>query len=322
MNNDFIIFSLPNDEQFYFLSNQEFGSHKIEFLSFDNSKKIMFKNNVLKKIDLEDFCFNNLKFRFYSASFILNIKKYCTIVDYCIDQIRNQFFQKIVVSRIQKFNYSKIDLNCSIKNLRIKFPTAFVYFFVKNDIIWMGATPEFLGKISGNLFETISLAGTIFRESTFSLKEINEQKIVTNFIKNILKKYAYSIIEMNSNLEYVYGNLKHLITYFRLLINPLNYEKLINQLYPTPAICGLPQMKTFNFIKQIEPHNREFYAGKIIINLFVSKMVFINLRCLQVFRNFFEVFVGSGITLDSVSAYEWNETENKIKSIVNNLIYF
>lgn len=207
-------------------------------------------------------------------------------------------------------------------NLRIKFPNTFIYFFVKNQIVWIGATPELLGKISGRLFETISLAGTVLKNNSFSLKEINEQKIVTYFIKKILKKYSYSIIEMNSNLECVYNNLKHIMTSFRLLINPLKYVELINELYPTPAICGFPQKKTFYYINKIEPHSREFYSGKININVCHSKMVFINLRCLKLFKECFAVFVGSGITLDSISEYEWNETENKINSLINNLYYF
>lgn len=322
MNNDFIIFSLPHEKEFYLLSHKKIGHQKIEFLFFDSSKNIVFQSNVVKKISLEDSYFTNLIFQDHSKSILLNINRYCSIVDDCIEKIKNKVFKKIIISRIKRFNYLKINLSCSIKNLRIKFPSTFIYFFIKNKIVWMGATPELLGKISDNLFETISLAGTIFKDSFFSLKEINEQKIVTNFIKIILKKYSYSIIEMNSNLEYIYDDLKHLITHFKLLINPLNYEKLINELYPTPAICGFPQKKTFNIIQKIEPHNREFYSGKIIINLSFSKMVFINLRCLKIFRNFFEVFVGSGITSDSLSKHEWNETENKIKSILNNLVYF
>lgn len=321
MKNDFIIFSLPEKNFFYLLYNNNNGNQKIEFSSFDAQKKIIFQNHTKKKIFLENLSLNNLNFSPKKSSKELNFKEYLNIFQQCIDKINTNFFKKIVISRVKKINYLQINLIKTLKKLRIEFPKALIYFFIKNKSVWLGATPELLGKLSGNLFKTISLAGTICKnQSSFNQKEIDEQKIVTNFIEFILKKYSKSI-KISKTSDYHYSNLTHLVTKFSGLINPLQYENLIKELHPTPAVCGLPQDKTFKFIQKIEPHNRELYCGKIQINLYNSKITFVNLRCLKLFKNYFKVFVGSGITSDSNAENEWNETEIKAKSIIKNLVY-
>lgn len=59
MNQDFIIFSLPNEKDFYLLSNKKYGNKKIEFVTFDSLQSVIFKNNIIHKISLDDFFFLN-----------------------------------------------------------------------------------------------------------------------------------------------------------------------------------------------------------------------------------------------------------------------
>lgn len=320
MNNDFIVFSLPEHQKFYILLNNDRGDQKIEFSTFDDQKKIVFQNHTITSGFLEDFSLSDLNLSFNYVSKELFFNQYLNIVQTCIDEIKKNSFKKIVISRIKKFNYSKMNFSQTLKNLRIKFPKAFIYFFVKNKIAWLGATPELLGKLSGCQFETTSLAGTTPQNQSFHSKEINEQKMVTNFIESILKKYS-RYIKISSTSEYYYNNLKHLVTNFSVFINPTQYEKLVNELHPTPAVCGVPQKQTLEFIQKIEPHRRELYCGKIKLNLFHENIYFVNIRCLKLFQMYFDVFVGGGITSHSIPEDEWNETEMKAKSIVENLVY-
>jgi isochorismate synthase len=45
--------------------------------------------------------------------------------------------------------------------------------------------------------------------------------------------------------------------------------------------------------------------------------LFVNLRCLQLFQKQFILYSGAGITASSVAEIEWEETENKMMTMMN-----
>jgi isochorismate synthase len=94
-----------------------------------------------------------------------------------------------------------------------------------------------------------------------------------------------------------------------------NWGELINALHPTPAVCGLPRERALKLIAQHETHNRNFYAGLIGKKSKQELAVFVNLRCMQVTKNDFLLYIGGGITQQSIPENEWNETENKAKTL-------
>jgi isochorismate synthase len=91
---------------------------------------------------------------------------------------------------------------------------------------------------------------------------------------------------------------------------------LIRSLHPTPAVCGLPREKALQLIEKHETHNRNLYAGLIGYKSKEELNVFVNLRCMQVTENDFLLYVGGGITDQSIPENEWNETENKAKTLM------
>ena len=44
---------------------------------------------------------------------------------------------------------------------------------------------------------------------------------------------------------------------------------------------------------------------------------YVNLRCMQIVNDTAKIYVGGGITKDSVAENEWKETQNKAKTIGN-----
>ena len=87
--------------------------------------------------------------------------------------------------------------------------------------------------------------------------------------------------------------------------------------HPTPAVCGLPAKKAKNFILENENYNREFYSGFLgEINIPKSTKnkkshLFVNLRCMSLENNIARIYVGGGITKDSIPEKEWEETVSK-----------
>ncbi len=89
-------------------------------------------------------------------------------------------------------------------------------------------------------------------------------------------------------------------------------------MHPTPAVAGYPKQKAIDFILENENYNREFYTGYFgFINKDKSSKLFVNLRCMQIEKKKLSVYVGGGITKDSNPLNEWQETEDKSKTLLS-----
>ncbi|HNQ28353.1 MAG TPA: chorismate-binding protein, partial [Aquaticitalea sp.] len=173
-------------------------------------------------------------------------------------------------------------------------------------------------------------------------KEKEEQQIVTDFIVEGLHK-SVDKIEVSEVQTVRAGHLLHLKTDILATIHPKTFHMgaLLEQLHPTPAVCGLPKSIAKRFILQNEQYDREYYTGflgelnfkekllrnpngrNIENNAYASvklvSQLYVNLRCMQLKDNQVSVYVGGGITKDSVPEKEWEETVSKsqiIKSIL------
>uniref|UniRef100_A0AAU6WU23 Chorismate-binding protein n=1 Tax=Chryseobacterium endophyticum TaxID=1854762 RepID=A0AAU6WU23_9FLAO len=186
---------------------------------------------------------------------------------------------------------------------------------------WMGAFSEVLGKFSKKTheFETMSLAGTLPVSESWSEKEIEEQKPVTRYIRNILKNYSENIDE-SGTYDHISGNIKHLRTDFKAKIRTEDLDAIIQELHPTPAVCGMPKEFCKESIQKLEKFPRELYAGYIKIETEDTVHYFVNLRCAKLYQNAVHVFVGGGITAQSNPEKEWTETELKSEAVVKNLV--
>ncbi|MAB58387.1 MAG: hypothetical protein CL524_12710 [Aequorivita sp.] len=94
--------------------------------------------------------------------------------------------------------------------------------------------------------------------------------------------------------------------------------KIAAALHPTPAVCGRPQKFAKEFILQNEGYNREFYTGFLgpVNENGASASLMVNLRCMKIENNTARIFVGGGITIGSQPADEWQETQNKMQTML------
>jgi isochorismate synthase len=80
----------------------------------------------------------------------------------------------------------------------------------------------------------------------------------------------------------------------------------------------LPKVEALDFILANEKHDRGYYTGFLgPINIEGKSQVFVNLRCLQLFDSQFVLYSGAGITASSVAEKEWDETDNKMMTMMN-----
>ena len=317
---------LPFAEYFISANLQNFGENLVEFTSFLGDKKLEIKTQSLETLDANDFEI------FFKETLSLpeskglenfpNHENYLQELEKAIETIRENSLAKLVISRPIKKEISNLNLEASFKNICEKYYNTLCYLLITNDEIWMGATPEILGKFnkkSGNFF-TMSLAGTLPLNEEWSDKEIEEQKPVSDYILDKLKLFS-SEVKVSETYTHTSGNIKHLRTDFSAELEIENLENLIKELHPTPAVCGIPKNFCKQKIMEIENYNREFYSGYIKIETEEDIYYFVNLRCAKIFNNCIIAFAGGGITTKSNLEKEWQETELKSQAILNHLIY-
>ena len=251
-------------------------------------------------------------------------KNHIALVEKAIDTIRTDKATKIVLSRCKEIKLDKFDLSELVIRILQLYPTAFRYiWFHPKTGIWCGATPEVLIETNGDSFRTMALAGTQkwseLKRPEWSIKEIDEQEIVVDAIVNRLQKVT-KVVKISKRYNHRAGSLAHLRTDMSGILNnkQATLFKLASTLHPTPAVCGSPLKIAKEFILNNEGYTREFYTGYLgpIGGEQNSAQLFVNLRSMKLSEVKATLFVGGGITVGSVPDEEWEETQNKLQTMM------
>ncbi|KQO25091.1 hypothetical protein ASF10_07955 [Flavobacterium sp. Leaf82] len=327
----FVMYSKPNSRNVFGLLQQNNTLHKIfnykekgfVFASFDEKQLILIPENESEIITAqqEETFFDNIEVE--ELNFDLDAKaQYEDLVSKGISAIKNEEFKKVVLSRSEKVDLAEFDFITTFQNLIELYPTTFSYCFFHPEIgFWMGATPEQLLKANGNVFETTALAGTqkanLEAEISWQQKEKDEQQYVTDFIVKRLREVASSV-DVTEPYSVKAGSIWHIKTDISGVLNDNStLEEVIDTLHPTPAVCGLPKKKAKAFIIENENYERTFYTGFLgelnssFANNEISSDLFVNLRSMQIQQNTAILYMGCGITKESIPEKEWEESVNK-----------
>jgi len=235
-------------------------------------------------------------------------------------------FQKAVLSRIRVVDGDHVHIVPRLfQTLCRKHPNAFVYLFKNDEHFWMGASPEPLLRLSDGHISTVSLAGTRpYAEKHLDLnkwtaKEVLEQEYVTRYIHDVLREFNVKDYRVSSPYVKKAGNLLHLRTDFTLGLEKITQRlwEFVDAMHPTPAVAGQPKEDAITFIKQLEPHDRDYYTGFMgPVNRESGTDLFVNLRCMKITPSYISLYVGGGITLESDPEEEWDETRWKAESLL------
>lgn len=237
-----------------------------------------------------------------------------------LEALEKRNTDKVVLSRSEKFktnrNHEEIFLQ-----LLSNYPKAMVY-WVKHPSLgnWMGASPEKFLSTNKSFLSTVSLAGTKLdigqNNPEWGTKEQEEQAYVSKYILEVLKKYG-NHIDAEGPRNVRAGKLWHLKTDFKMPINTdVDIPNLIEELHPTPAVCGLPKNTARQIISDYEAYDRRYYTGYFGPKTNTQTSYFVNLRCMSLDADTIEVFVGGGITKDSDVDKEFEETVQKTRTML------
>lgn len=255
-----------------------------------------------------------------------------SLVQKAINRIIQGSFRKLVVSRSIAVEIAQSPLEIFGLLLDL-YPKAFCYLWYHPETgFWMGASPERLLHARDKIFETMSLAGTLQYEEGevphWSRKEKTEQELVTRYIREVLEEQGAQF-ETAGPRAVRAGNLWHLQTTIRGKLAKSGIADLLRALHPTPAVCGIPKAESYEFLIKHEGYDRGFYTGYLgELNLedqyseakALECNLYVNLRCMSFSGNCARIYVGGGVTADSIPADEYRETTYKAATMARLLL--
>ncbi len=259
-----------------------------------------------------------------------NILHYADYTSYCEQfnklhkYIENGIVRKAILSRIKHVPGLSVDLASEFYyKLSEKYGNAYTFmFYTPQSGLWSGASPELLLERNGEMAKTVSLAGTRKSKSIqndWREKELDEQQIVTDFVTSVLDKYRVEGIQVRGPYTVAAGKVSHLKTFYKFDAESLGDKlwEFVNDLHPTPAVCGLPKAEAINVVLASEKHRRSYYAGYLGRLKKEELALFVNIRSLKFVNDAVDLYLGGGITLDSKAEEEWEETEMKSTTLMD-----
>lgn len=255
-------------------------------------------------------------------------------------QVENGTFRKVVLARCKQLRKTDIE-NAELLFLRAckLYPRMFVSLVsMPRCGTWLMATPEILLEGNGNEWHTMALAGTmklrddqmdfdipfgdVSKTIIWSAKDIEEQRFVATYINETIEKFTYDYSEKGPYTCRA-GSLVHLRSDFTFMLRENSrLGSFLNQLHPTPAVCGLPKEDVRRFILKNECSSRRYYSGfSGILNPHGETHLYVSLRCMEILPDRYILHAGGGLMSDSTEEKEWEETEAKMETMLQVIGY-
>lgn len=329
----FALFSKPHSKQlvgvfqsnFNHYTTTDFTEAGFVFAPFYGEEATIIPKEYATVI-IEDYAVQNL-FEVQESEVIFREEeertKFEDLVKRGMQAIETGTFDKVVLSRKEYLAFNTEDVFPLFTRLKDNYPTAFCSLFYHPAIgMWMGATPEQLLNVTQNKVTTMALAGTQKNlgqlDVTWGEKEQEEQHYVTDFITASLEPFTVNL-KVSEPFTARAAKVMHICTTIEATLRPgATLKPILSAIHPTPAVCGMPKEASRDFILKEEGYDRAYYAGFLgTLNWDIASEeagetdLFVNLRCMELEKDRVALFVGCGITKDSVPYNEFVETENK-----------
>lgn len=253
-------------------------------------------------------------------------------VEKALGLIQEKRFQKVVLARYLDVEMP-MELNPlhALNRLRMAYPNCFTYSVANGrGQSMIGASPERLARRKGEVLETEALAGSAPRGSTAvedaalaeelleSAKDVWEHQLVIDAISRRLKNLSVECEPAAQPDLLQLANVQHLRTAFSgKFLGDSHLLDVIAALHPTPAVGGTPREPAYEAIAELETFPRGLYTGAIgWIDSRGDGDFAVAIRSTLVDGTRARAYAGAGIVEGSVPAREWNETEVKLRAVL------
>lgn len=241
-------------------------------------------------------------------------------VDEIIDALRNEEAGKVVMARdMTIISNSPFDQAALVEHLHQRYPQTWT--FAVAGLI--GATPEMLVSLHQGKLHSRVLAGSSKPEEAdslpLSLKDRSEHLFAVESVVAALLSVAQDVQAPARPDVLILPNIAHLSSDVYATFPQGSVLDAVAQLHPTAAVCGTPTDDALDLIHAYERTERERYSGPVgWIDGAGNGEFGIALRCGQLENNdrTLRIFAGCGIMPDSTSRSELEETQTKMRPLL------
>ena len=313
----------------------EFGIYEDGIL-FDTKQKKSFyfyyDKNRIDEIKLSENEFGS--FQLSEISVDLNESKFSSIVNNAKKYIHDGDIFQVVLSR--RFNFeAEGDYLKVYKILRNMNPSPYLYHMKMNEKTIIGASPEMLLRVTGDVVETFPIAGTrkitdddeknkqLENEMLNDEKELAEHTMLVDLGRNDIGRVCkYGSVHVEELMKVKrFSHVQHMVTHVvGSLDEKYDMYDAFKAVFPAGTVSGAPKVRAMEIINEQEPHSRGSYAGAVGYFSFNGCCDFaIAIR--SIFFDGKKGFVqsGAGIVSDSIPENELKETEHKAGAMIHAL---
>lgn len=281
-----------------------------------------------------DFDFKHLKIQ--NNQFIPLGEDYQQQVAFLVEQMRAGQLNKAVLARILELKFDQdIAISELFYNLAKHNPEGYSYAVARDpskEGWFVGASPELLVGKQGTQVWSRPVAGTLARDEDpiqdqcnakqllESEKDQHEHAVVIEMIADQLSPFCTTLHVPKKPSLIRTQRLWHLATQIsgELKEPDIHVLDLVEKLHPTPAICGQPTNVAKKLIHQLEPFNRELFAGTMgWANALGDGEWSVTVRCARIHDNVARLFAGAGIVEASNPLSEHAETAAKFRTVLD-----
>lgn len=245
--------------------------------------------------------------------------------------IRNGDIFQVVLS--QRFEVeAQVDPFDVYRCLRTSNPSPYLYFFDFGDYQVVGASPEKLVSVIGNVVETKPIAGTVKRGNTpeeddmlvkqlvHDPKERAEHTMLVDLGRNDVGKVSkFGTVQVKNFMTVEkYSKVTHLVSDVQgeLREDRTALDALMSVL-PAGTLSGAPKVRAMEIIDELEGKKRGVYGGTVGYLGFDGNID----TCIAIRTVVFKggkgyVQAGAGIVADSIPEKEYAETNNKALAVI------
>lgn len=247
---------------------------------------------------------------------------YENAVEKALAAIRTRALTKVVLARS-----SRLRFDCALDDLAVygNLPRApeggLRFLFRAGGGSFLGSTPERLLKKNGAFLEADALAGTGAKGARLDDPKTRfEQEVVARDIAAHLASVS-EVEALGEPATKEAGPVRHLYTAVRARANAgISLFEAARAIFPTPAVCGLPQDLAKRTISESERFARGWYAGAIgFIDAAGDGELYVALRCGLLRGDRAYLYVGAGIVEGSRAGDEYVETTLKERVMLSAL---
>jgi anthranilate synthase component 1 len=212
-------------------------------------------------------------------------------------------------------------------------PSPYMFYFDFGDHHVVGASPEILVRLAGDMVTLRPIAGTrprgatphedaaIAKELLADPKERAEHVMLIDLGRNDVGRVAAtgSVKVTEQMVIERYSHVMHIVSNVEGRLAPaLDAVDVLKASFPAGTVTGAPKVRAMQIIDELEPVKRGVYSGAVGYLGFNGDMdVAIAIRTALVKDGRLHVQAAAGIVADSDPRSEWLETQHKARAILS-----